>query len=241
MAVFANDLIGNSINLFGAYEREEIATLFDYLAPFSDSFSRGAALDIGANIGNHSLIFSGFFKTVHAFEPNPQSSRLLEINAAIKPNIVVHQFGLGEVSGRFHLQETPQNVGQSVVTDSGDLEIEIRRLDDLSIDDVRFIKLDVEGFEARVIAGGLEFLRRHQPIVAFEQLAHEFDGDGSPTLRALSDLGYRFCWLEDGAVKYRRIASIVELFIGREHKVLCGEVPPRTHSLIIGLPSGLNL
>ena len=228
MAVFANDLIGNSINVFGAYEREEIATLFDYLAPLAPSFAQGTALDIGANIGNHALIFSRFFKSVHAFEPNPQSFRLLEINAANRPNIVTHRFGLGDVVGRFHLLETPENVGQSVVVETGEFEIELKRLDDLAIDDVRFIKIDVEGYEARVIAGGAQFLRRHQPIIAFEQLAHEFDGHGSPTLRALSDLGYRFCWLEDGAVGNRRIASFVELVTGRKHKVFSGDVPPRT-------------
>ena len=125
MAVFANDLIGNSINLFGAYEREEIATMFDYLSPFATGFADGVALDIGANVGNHTLAFAPFFRTVHAFEPNPQSYRLLEFNAQFKDNIVPHHFGLGDEAGRFRLAETAENVGQSVIDEAGAIVIEV--------------------------------------------------------------------------------------------------------------------
>lgn len=237
MAVFANDLIGNSINLFGVYEREEIATLFDFLATRADEFAVGVALDIGANIGNHALAFAPFFRTVHAFEPNPSSYRLLDYNAQYKPNIVTHSFGLGDEAGRFRLAETAENAGQSVIDGAGTIEIEVKRLDDLDIEDVKFVKIDVEGFESKVISGGRNFLIRHRPVIAFEQLAHEFDGDGTPTLRALKDLDYRFCWLQDGARVGRRLASFTELATGRSHKVLSGEVPPRTHSLVIALPN----
>jgi FkbM family methyltransferase len=238
MAVFANDLIGNSINFFGVYEREEIATLFEYLAPFAAEFADGVSLDIGANIGNHTLYFSRLFRTVHAFEPNPDSFRLLEFNAASRPNVIVHNFGLGDEPGRTHLTETPANVGQSVVDASGEIEIEIQCLDDLQIENVKFIKIDVEGFESKVISGGLKFLKQHQPIIAIEQLAHEFDGDGTPTIRALKNLGYSFCWLQTGANAGRRIFSFIELATGRSHKVLSGDIPARTHSLIIALPAG---
>lgn len=241
MAVFANDLIGNSINVFGAYEREEIATLFDYLAPLASQFAGGTALDIGANIGNHALSFARFFGAVHAFEPNPESFRLLGINARQQDNIIVHDYGLGDEAGRFRLSETPTNAGQSVVDETGEIDIVIRRLDDLQYRDVKFIKIDVEGFEAKIIAGGINFLRHHKPVIAFEQLAHEFDGHGTPTIRALEELEYRFCWLEDGAQSNRRIASFVELVTGRTHKVLTGTIPPRTHSLIIALPPGCPL
>lgn len=240
MAVFANDLIGNSINLFGAYEREEIATMFDYLSPFAADFTDGVALDIGANIGNHALAFAPFFRTVHAFEPNPQSYRLLEFNAQFKSNIVPHLFGLGDEAGQFRLAETAENVGQSVIDESGSIDIEIKRLDDLQIENVKFVKIDVEGFEQKVICGGRAFLKRNNPVIAFEQLAHEFDGNGTPTIRALQELDYKFCWLQDGSSVNRRIASFTELATGRSHKVLSGDVPARTHSLIIALPSSFE-
>lgn len=241
MAVFANDLIGNSINVFGIYEREELVTLFDFMSPFAKEFAEGAALDIGANIGNHALSLSSHFATVHAFEPNPESYRLLQLNAGYKDNVVVHPYGLGDKAGRFQLAETPENVGQSVIDEAGAIDIEIKRLDDLEIQNVKFIKIDVEGFELKVISGGLEFFERCKPIIAFEQLEHEFDGNGTPTIRALAGLGYRFCWLETGAKSHRRISSFVELVTGRAHKVLSGAIPPRTHSLIIALPPGCNL
>jgi predicted RNA methylase len=47
---------------------------------------RDVALDVGANIGNHSAYLAKFCKKVLAIEPNPESFRLLEINV---PNNVV--------------------------------------------------------------------------------------------------------------------------------------------------------
>lgn len=238
MAVFANDSIGNAINIFGAYEREELATLFEFLAPYATEFAEGVALDIGANIGNHALAFAPFFRTVHAFEPHPETYQLLAFNASFKSNIIVHNFGLGDEAGKFRLAEPMLNIGESFIDPSGGIEIELKRLDDLEIENVRFLKIDVEGFESRLIAGGLNFLRCHKPIIAFEQLARDFDGDGTPAIRALKDLGYHFCWLQDGAKAGRKVASFTELKTGRLHRVMSGEVPARTHALIIALPAG---
>ena len=46
--------------------------------PDSKNFS---ALDIGANIGNHSVFLSKFFKKIHSFEPNPKTYDVLSLNS----------------------------------------------------------------------------------------------------------------------------------------------------------------
>ena len=80
MAVFAHDYIGASINQFGVFEGEELDILFDFLEPLHSSFRAGTALDIGANIGNHSIYFADHFRTILAFEPNPTAFALLSFN-----------------------------------------------------------------------------------------------------------------------------------------------------------------
>ena len=43
------------------------------------------ALDIGANIGNH----TNYFDSIHAFEPNERTYRLLQANAMLAPGKIV--------------------------------------------------------------------------------------------------------------------------------------------------------
>lgn len=66
------DHIGDEIFINGLYEMNLLHGLFDcVLGRFSDKFLHGTCLDVGANIGNHSLFWSTRFKSVYAFEPNP--------------------------------------------------------------------------------------------------------------------------------------------------------------------------
>jgi hypothetical protein len=58
LVVFANDTIGNAINASGFYEWSELEAIFDFLKPLHGQFNRSLALDIGANIGNHSIYLS---------------------------------------------------------------------------------------------------------------------------------------------------------------------------------------
>ena len=112
MAIFANDLIGISINQFGVYEKEELDILFDFLTPLKETLAAGTCLDIGANIGNHSLYFAPIFAAVHSFEPHPATFRLLEFNVGDSENVIPHNFGLGDTKGSFTLRENPTNLGR---------------------------------------------------------------------------------------------------------------------------------
>ncbi|HUG11867.1 MAG TPA: hypothetical protein VMM36_12680, partial [Opitutaceae bacterium] len=44
---------------------------FSYINLLKRLLSGGTALDVGANVGNHSLAFSSFFDLVHSVEPFP--------------------------------------------------------------------------------------------------------------------------------------------------------------------------
>jgi len=56
-------------------------------------------------------------------------------------------------------------------------DTEVYRLDDLDLDEVDYIKMDCEGFEYRVIQGGLETIRRCRPVVVLEQKPHDMYSD----------------------------------------------------------------
>ena len=94
MAVFSSDHISHDINLDGIYEKDYLITLIKWLKSIQYNIFNGIAIDIGANIGNHSVFFSKFFKKVYSFEPNPKTFELLKINAKLNNNIYVRKTGL---------------------------------------------------------------------------------------------------------------------------------------------------
>src|SRR5262245_26269846 len=247
MAVFANDHIGGAINVFGIYEKEELEVLFDFLSPLSDIFETGVAFDIGANIGNHSLYFSKRFKAVHSFEPNPSAYYLLKFNVSCLKNVTLHNIGLGSERAVLKLVEDPTNMGGSAIK-TGKIEeefvdVSVEKLDDFEIDkrDLCFIKMDVEGFESKVINGGIKTISEFSPLIVLEQNEIEFLDGRTESISLLKDIGYKFCWHQNGvdsdSTFVRRIYNIKELFFGRTHSVVSGEtVPVGTYSMLIAVP-----
>lgn len=201
VAIFAFDYIGREIAVRGRFEGDELSVLADFLAPLNARFALAVALDIGANVGNHSLFFSKLFRTVHAFEPNPRTFGLLKVNSGLADNIVAHNTGLGSQRGRASLNFNPLNIGEAslnpILKGPSDVEIQIERLDDLSaqLGQVAFIKLDVEGFETEVISGAKAVLESFRPVIAFEQNPSAFDGGRSSAADLLVSMGYRLCVL----------------------------------------------
>ncbi len=75
-------------------------------------------------------------------------------------------------------------------------------IDDLQLDRLDFIKIDVEGFEARALKGGAETIQKLLPIIYFEELHAPMTtpADGvhlSPSFEeVLKPLGYD-CFFHD--------------------------------------------
>jgi FkbM family methyltransferase len=251
MAVFANEHIGGFIHVFGVYEQEELDVLFSFLEPLHDVFRADIGLDIGANIGNHSLYFSRIFDEVHCFEPDPSTFYLLQFNVSFRKKIEAFNIGLGDEKGTFKLSEMPNNMGESlIVTDQSEadagancIDVQVDRLDNLDYHDKKicFIKMDVEGFEPKVLRGGLNTITKHWPLIVLEQHETDFKEGDSESISMLRDVGYKFCWHQSGTgsrnIFVRRIFNFTEMFAGRTHKVVTSEsVPPGNYSMLIAVP-----
>lgn len=250
MVIFANDYIGVQINQFGYFEGDELDVLFEYLSPLLETFATGTALDIGANIGNHSMFFSSRFKGVHAFEPNPRTHCLLKFNTDSLANVTCHQLGLGDVAGSFDLRQDLANPGLASLKYNSDsqaqlIEIQLETLDRLNLpekEDLCFIKMDVEGFEENVIKGGEQTLANLQPIIVLEQHRGEFTREGTtPAIQRLKNLGYTFCWEKKPSVSSfwlgRRLQDVRECVNGKQIEFISGnDVPPANHTMLIAIP-----
>ena len=203
------------VNTLYPIEREMLTGTYD---PDSQSIIRrflnsgDTAVDIGANIGALSLAMvqaaapSGL---IYAFEPGKilyrRLQRNIELNEAIRKNIVTVNKGLSNKEGELYWHESPlrENRGNACLnTEKGTdgTVVPVTTLDtyfaDKDTTGLKFIKIDVEGMEREVILGGIELLKAVKPIIYYETYLVVETNRGEPVLRdiesILGQLGYQF-------------------------------------------------
>jgi FkbM family methyltransferase len=132
-----------------------------------------AIIDVGANIGNHSVFFAAILNApVYAFEPFPPNYALLELNIAangLDDQIVASCCAIGAAVGVATLQSgPPENFGTTRVV-FGTGEIPVRSLDSLIIPGpIGLIKIDVEGGELPVLLGAKTLIDAWLPDLMVE-------------------------------------------------------------------------
>ena len=157
-------------------------------------------LDIGANIGTHTVILSELFKNVYAFEPQKEVFEVLKLNLEVNncKNVIPYNFGLGEKEKTADLgfldKNEPNNFGAATIVENDKLKkgdkkgetIVIKTLDSLNLKDICFIKIDIEGYEYNALLGGQETIKKYRPVIIFEQ--HDSQ---SPLFGWFSEIGYK--------------------------------------------------
>ncbi len=171
----------------------------DYIKSVYGSRIKGnTVLDIGANIGNHSVYFAKKIEAarVYSFEPIRENYENLRRNIDINnlgDKVYLRKVALGEKrSGGARISYSENNVGgtriNSSVQDEG-AEFEIVPLDELEFEgNIALIKIDVEGFEFKVLRGAIETIKKHHPIIMCESL--EMDNNLDGVWHLMRDLGY---------------------------------------------------
>lgn len=172
------DHIGGIIATGDFYER-------DLLADAASRVHGGAAVDVGAHIGNHALFLAARGLAVTALEPyRPNLDRLMRniaLNTHLRP-VQPEALAAGRRCGTGSVvPPRPGNSGTARIV-PGD-EVTVTTIDSLWLSDVTLIKVDVEGSAADVLAGAAHTLARDRPVVYAE-------GDRDDCLAMLPD-GYR--------------------------------------------------
>lgn len=247
LATFAFDHVGQAIAVWGRYERDELELLMRSLV--GRRAGRGLCLDVGANIGNHSLFFADHFDEVFAFEPHPRTFALLQLNAGLKGNVRCFNVAASDAEGRARLAQRADNVGMaSLHGDPGADGVECRlcRLDDLpelAGRAVALMKVDVEGHEAAVLRGARAMLMRDRPVVVFEQAEAEIRDGSSASVELLRACGYSTFWtVERHPAGRSRWLNLARRLVAGEglRMVEPRRLESRFHSMIVALadPAG---
>ena len=179
-----NNNIEANILFYGAFEKPLLFFLRDcWNALQSEGCEnhKTAFIDIGANIGQHSLFMSNLADQVVAFEPFSEVSNKLKHHISLNKlkNIKLEQIALSdreEVLDFYAPTGRNQGIGSfdASTTDKGNMafkQLELIRGDSYFRKhsySIRFIKIDVEGFEKKVITGMNETLRGQRPLIVCE-------------------------------------------------------------------------
>lgn len=196
--------IGASLTKYGEWAEHEIELL-------SRIIPAGATvLDVGANIGCHSVAFSrmvGPTGRVMAFEPFSDNFAMLRLNTREQGNVIATQALVGasqgvatldlrrlaapgENYGAISYKRIPQISGEEM--NGADLAISAQvALDMFAALPVEFVKIDVEGMEFDVLIGARGLIAKRRPIFYFEQNSAAM----FPSIASLLfEMGYQLFW-----------------------------------------------
>lgn len=205
------EYISDTVARTGVHD-QHIVELMDTVA----ARRQGCAIDVGAHFGLLTLAMARRFQRVICFEPNSFNFSILAanvvlnrldnvkcINSALYSEAVSLSLGRAsqqeislplDTSGRFD-GFASQNLGAFMFTENGSgiFPTEAKTLDSLGLDDVSFLKIDVQGADGEVIQGARETIRRCKPVIVFEWealLAREFSVSLEDVIGMLTDANY---------------------------------------------------
>jgi FkbM family methyltransferase len=169
--------IDREVFFFGEYDRGTL-TLLRLLAA---QRREPVLLDIGGNVGQHTLAMARHYSAIHTFEPFPPLVAALRNHVGINGlrHVTVHAIGLGDVDAVASYAAPADERAGSGGFDNPDpnlkrFELQMRRGDtyfaERGITHADVIKIDVEGSERRVIDGLRDFLAKSRPALIFEYL-----------------------------------------------------------------------
>jgi len=233
-----NDPVVSGALAFGVYERGEIAF-------FRSRFGADMTLvDVGANVGLYSalaLSTPGFRGRVLAIEPHAESrvylQKTIQSNAAPSGAAMICELAASDRPETLTLYKNPENKGDNRVYRDpllqGEETIGADTLDNIcgrhGISSAQFIKIDVQGAEAKVVRGASGLLAASDDCILMTEFwpygLARCGTDGVEYLETLRALGFQLYELTGTSGVPAPLASpraLVERTQGRRYANLVG-------------------
>lgn len=207
-------IIGRPYFVNGRYETE-LQRLMGHM-----NLRGGVCVDVGANIGLHTIEMSrlvGDSGSVIAFEPEAHNFGILQRNLKANGcrNVRALNCAVSDARGTASIALSDVNFGDHRVSDrapedapGSSQKVEVTTLDhalgDLPPNAVRFIKIDVQGHEMRVLRGIAEIVSRNPDMILMVEVSPsilpQFGSTASELMGALYDFGFRGWELQESRV-----------------------------------------
>jgi FkbM family methyltransferase len=132
----------------------------------------------GGNVGFYVKKYSEIFDQVYTFEPEPLSFFCLNLNVT-KSNVYKYQACLGSTHECVNLFNACETYGHGGSHVTGPGLTPTLMIDDLNLQICDIIHLDIEGYEMKALLGGIETIKRCNPVIALEYHAPWLDRYGT--------------------------------------------------------------
>ena len=137
---------------------------------FLKNYCNGEVIDVGANIGNYSSYFLKNGARVHAFEPTPETFKLLKSKLKNK-NVVCYNVLVGNSIGKTKFYFSGTSGENSAIPQkelTHEIELYQTKLDEYNFVNVSLIKIDVQAMDFEVLLGAVKTLEKHKPSILIE-------------------------------------------------------------------------
>lgn len=196
-----NDYIKNTLKTGNVWESKHVEYMKQFVRPGS------TFVDVGTHIGTITIPASrivGPSGKVISFEPQPKIFRELNHNLMLNNirNVHTYRLAIGDEAGEIELKPfVPGNEGgtslDSNLEGTGE-KANVIKLDSMNLNNVSVIKIDVEGWEDKVLNGARETILRNKPVILIEIMGgHDYDNTTAEirsrvdqTKSILAGLGY---------------------------------------------------
>ena len=174
------DLIQNiQLSTYSFFEQDILQGIDNYLDKNS------VILDLGANVGNHTVYWGKITKVkrIYSFEPVKATFKILSKNIEINnltDRVNIYNIGLGDkdskgsIKGLYNVNASTiaDSIGSLSINESIDGDIDIKKLDTyneiIEEEKIDFVKIDVEGYEKKLLLGAVGFFKKHKPVIFIE-------------------------------------------------------------------------
>lgn len=201
----SNDYIFKKAIENGIHEEHFLNLINNLLSPTD------IALDVGGNIGTHSIILSKklFNGHVYTFEPQSLVFSILQNNLLLNlcKNVTSYRFAITD-KDHSTISMQPFAFNKKTINNAalqidlfgamGDLTL-TRTLDSFNFKKIDFIKMDIQGSELLAIQGGKKLISEQKPIIFIEieeQYLRDLGSSSKELMETLFSLGYALYRIE---------------------------------------------
>ncbi|MGP1515005.1 MAG: FkbM family methyltransferase [Bacteroidales bacterium] len=187
--------LAKNLKQFKYYSRN-LQRLVDIVSNHIDDLE---VIDIGANIGDSvAFINSVAIKPmkIYCFEGEKEYIKYFRKNTSLMNNVVLFETFLGESTE--NKRNVVKNNGTLRIDTTSQGDIQIKTLDEVVVENreikkVKFLKIDTDGYDFKIIRGGKNFISESKPVLFFEYDREYLDmvnDDGFSTFDMLAKVGY---------------------------------------------------
>ena len=152
--------------------------LYDWCKPYIKEFNN--AIDIGCDTFGFARWMENDFNHIYCFDFR-NKQRIFEREIKNTNKFTYFVTGLGESKS---INYTKEGVGR--IKGKGKMKVNIETLDSFNLKEIDFIKLDVEGYEEKILKGSKNTILKYKPTVVIEQNKDNFDAK-----KLIETWGYR--------------------------------------------------